>query len=118
MNNCKQKIMQVQEQPEVGPLGMVDEREPKTVQELFGDKPSPLFDDQDISTYFARRFEMELQKNPKLLTQTIELDLRERRSVVNTNNAITGMVLVWSLIGMVMLGRSCINTDSGPKFKV
>lgn len=90
----------------------------KTVHELFGDKPSSEFDPDVENSYLKAKFEKEIEISLKLSQKEKEMGIKERQSMINTNSAVTGMMVVWTLIGVVMLGKSCINTDPGPKFKV
>lgn len=100
------------------PEGMLEGSEPKNLKELFGDKPSPQFDPSALEMYVRTRYKEEIEGTFKLMHEKETMSLKERASAVNTNNAITGIMVMWSLIGVLMLGRSCINTDPGPKFKV
>ena len=64
------------------------------------------------------RYKREIDHLLELRKQQAEMSLKERRNALNASTAVTGVLGVWSLIGIVMLAKSCINTDPGPKFKV
>ena len=64
------------------------------------------------------RYKKEIDHLLELRKQQAEMSLKERRNALNASTAVTGVLGVWSLIGVIMLAKSCINTDPGPKFKV
>lgn len=98
--------------------GRIDPFEAESLEELFGDTPSARFDREALDCFVKARFDKEIEANFKLMQKEKELSIKERQSAMFTNNALTGVMVLWSVIGAVMLGRSCINTDPGPKFKV
>lgn len=64
------------------------------------------------------RYQKQIDHLLDMRKQDDQMKLKERQSALNASKAVTGVLGIWCLIGVVMLGRSCINTDPGPKFKV
>lgn len=64
------------------------------------------------------RYQKQIDHLLDMRKQDDQMKLKERQSAVNASKAVTGVLGIWCLIGVVMLGKSCINMDPGPKFKV
>lgn len=64
------------------------------------------------------RYQKQIDHLLEMRKQDDQMKLKERQSAVNASKAVTGVLGIWCVIGLVMLGKSCINTDPGPKFKV
>lgn len=71
-----------------------------------------------IETLLEKRYQKDIDHLLELRKKKDTMTLKERQSALNATNAVTGVMAVWALIGIVMLGKSCINIDPGPKFKV
>lgn len=71
-----------------------------------------------LDSVLDERYKKEIDHLLELRKQQAEMSLKERRNALNASTAVTGVLGIWSLIGVVMLAKSCINTDPGPKFKV
>lgn len=78
----------------------------------------PRLDPEILESLINKRYSQEIDHLLELRKKKETMGLKERQSALNASNAVTGVMGVWCLIGLVMLGKSCINTDPGPKFKV
>ncbi len=78
--------------------------EPKDLGELFGEKKESIRSEEvdlidDCINSEVDRMSEDLRRRGE------HMSLKERQSAVNTSNAITGVMVAWSLIGMVRRSR-------------
>ncbi len=103
-------------------LDVLKNQEPKTLAELF----TPIKEagpelSEELKKFVTAHCQKEMEEIKKSLNQCAEehkMSMKERQASVNTSNVITGVIASWGIMGIVMLARSCINFDKGPKFKV
>jgi hypothetical protein len=113
MINSSQELEAVQK------LDGLKSPEPTTLAELFSEhkKVSPEMS-EEIKKYVEAYCQKELSISAEQSSKEHEMSMKERQASVNTSNVITGVIASWGIMGIVMLARSCINFDKGPKFKV